>query len=135
MHEAWDYNVGSGITIPLHGPGTQLRLFTATLENDQSDAARLLVEYRYNLLLLASTINSAVEKLNCIDVPSVCLSNRQEECLLWTARGKTAWEIGKITSISERTVNFHLRAVMKKFDVNNKHHAVVKAIMYGVIQP
>jgi DNA-binding CsgD family transcriptional regulator len=34
------------------------------------------------------------------------LSEREKACLLWTARGKSSWEIGRILSISENTVAF-----------------------------
>lgn len=66
---------------------------------------------------------------------SVTLTPREHEVLCWTAEGKTAYEIGRILSISERTVNFHLNNVMTKLAVTSKLQAVVKAIMTGLLQP
>ncbi|MEO7065482.1 MAG: autoinducer binding domain-containing protein [Rhodanobacter sp.] len=63
------------------------------------------------------------------------LTPREHEVLCWTAEGKTAYEIGRILSISERTVNFHINNVMAKLAVANKLQAVVKAIMTGLLQP
>ncbi|WP_425374337.1 helix-turn-helix transcriptional regulator [Mesorhizobium kowhaii] len=37
------------------------------------------------------------------------LSLREQECILWTARGKLSWEIGQILGISVNTVNFHIK--------------------------
>ncbi len=63
------------------------------------------------------------------------LTPREHEVLCWTAEGKTAFEIGMILNISERTVNFHINNVMTKLVVANKLQAVVKAIMTGLLQP
>ncbi|WP_409997200.1 helix-turn-helix domain-containing protein [Bradyrhizobium cosmicum] len=38
----------------------------------------------------------------------VVLSPREYECLEWSARGKSAAEIGIILGIAERTAGFHL---------------------------
>jgi len=61
------------------------------------------------------------------------LTEREVEILRWTAIGKTAWEIGSILKISERTVNFHLQNVMGKLGVHNKTHAAAKAMSFGLI--
>jgi LuxR family quorum-sensing system transcriptional regulator SolR len=53
--------------------------------------------------------------------------------LRWTGEGKTSYEIGKILSISERTVNFHVNNVLSKLAATNKVQAVVKAIATGLI--
>ena len=42
------------------------------------------------------------------DAPDVKLSNREEECLLWAARGKTYEEIGEVTNLSYRSVRSNL---------------------------
>ncbi|EIL95975.1 MULTISPECIES: autoinducer binding domain-containing protein [Rhodanobacter] len=65
----------------------------------------------------------------------VTLTQREHEVLIWTAEGKTAYEIGRILGIAERTVNFHISNVMMKLGVVNKLQAVVKAIMTGLLQP
>jgi DNA-binding CsgD family transcriptional regulator len=65
----------------------------------------------------------------------VHLTDRERDCLLWTARGKTAWEVGQILVISEETVLFHLKNTTRKLCVFSKHHAVVKAIVQGYILP
>lgn len=60
------------------------------------------------------------------------LTAREKECLLWTAEGKTAYEISKILKISESTVNFHLKNITIKLDCANKTHAVAKAVLLGL---
>lgn len=58
---------------------------------------------------------------------------REKETLKWAYEGKTAWEIGVILSISERTVKFHLKNIYQKLNVRNRSQAVAKAIRYGLV--
>jgi DNA-binding CsgD family transcriptional regulator len=66
------------------------------------------------------------------DFPS--LTAREIECLSWTLEGKTAWELGAILGITERTANFHLGNAIQKLDCDNKHSAVIKAMRMGMIR-
>ncbi|MGS0895738.1 LuxR family transcriptional regulator [Burkholderia stagnalis] len=61
------------------------------------------------------------------------LTLREREVLAWTADGKTAYEIGKIFGIAERTVKFHLQNAVVKLDAMNKTHAATKAAMLGLL--
>lgn len=61
------------------------------------------------------------------------LTLREREMLAWTADGKTAYEIGKIFGIAERTVKFHLQNAVVKLDAMNKTHAATKAAMLGLL--
>ena len=62
------------------------------------------------------------------------LSDREKACLSWTALGKSSWEIGRILSISENTVVFHIKNAMKKLGTNNRTVAAVKAVQLGLIE-
>lgn len=68
-------------------------------------------------------------------VPETCvvLTPREREVLRWTGEGKTAYEIGQILNISDRTVNFHINNVLSKLVATNKVQAVVKAVTMGLI--
>lgn len=61
------------------------------------------------------------------------LTPRELEALRWTMEGKTAWEVGTILGISERTAVLHLQNAMHKLDASNKHQAVLKALRLGLI--
>jgi len=56
------------------------------------------------------------------------LTHRQQECLKWSARGKTMSEIGTILGISERTVLFHLQDARRRLDAQTITQAVAMAI-------
>jgi DNA-binding CsgD family transcriptional regulator len=61
------------------------------------------------------------------------LTPRELEVLRWTMEGKTAWEVGTILGISERTAVMHLSNAAHKLDCTTKHQAVVKALRLGLI--
>lgn len=61
------------------------------------------------------------------------LSPRELEVLKWIAKGKTAWEISVILSISRKTVELHGSNAMKKLGANNRTQAVAHALVLGEI--
>ncbi|WP_454564267.1 autoinducer binding domain-containing protein [Pseudomonas sp. AIG] len=61
------------------------------------------------------------------------LSPRELEVLNLSAVGKTAYEISKILSLSERTVNYHVQNIIEKLNVCNKISAVIAAARAGII--
>ncbi|MNR44986.1 Transcriptional activator protein EsaR [compost metagenome] len=60
------------------------------------------------------------------------LTQREHEILKWVSIGKTYSEISLITSISVRTVKFHMRNIVDKLDVTNAKHAISKAQQDGL---
>lgn len=86
--------------------------------------------------IMAVLMHQAVGRIalpNLLPAEIESLTARELECLRWAADGKTAWEIGQILSISERTAVFHLRNATKKLQAINKTQAVVRAIAFGLI--
>ena len=61
------------------------------------------------------------------------LTNREREVLFWACEGKSAWEIGKILSITERTVKFHLTNIYQKLGVRTRAQAVVSAVKLNLL--
>ncbi|MEO6895612.1 MAG: LuxR C-terminal-related transcriptional regulator [Caldimonas sp.] len=61
------------------------------------------------------------------------LTAREKEILRWTMEGKTAWEVAQILTMSEHTVNFHLRNAQKKLHASSKHQAVLRALALGIL--
>ncbi|MDB5526165.1 MAG: rhiR [Rhizobium sp.] len=61
------------------------------------------------------------------------LTQREIDCLNWTAAGKTSIEISNILSLSEHTVNHYLNRATKKLDTVNRTQAVAKALRMGII--
>ena len=65
--------------------------------------------------------------------PLPTLTPRELEALRWMMAGKTAWEMGAILGISERTAVLHVNNAMHKLNCTSKHQAVLKALRLGLI--
>src|SRR3546814_13333041 len=67
----------------------------------------------------ALAIVSARQLVGAVPLKSkATLSERQRECVLWTARGKTAAEVAVILGIGEVTVVQHLKTARDRYDVH-----------------
>ena len=65
--------------------------------------------------------------------PRTPLSERELEVLRWIGAGKSSWETGMILRISERTVNFHVKNIVRKLDAVNRPQAVAMALKLGLL--
>ncbi|OZI27301.1 MULTISPECIES: helix-turn-helix domain-containing protein [Bordetella] len=63
------------------------------------------------------------------------LSDRERDCLYWSALGKTSWETGVILGVTERTVNFHIGNACSKLGVYNRRAAITQALRQGLLPP
>lgn len=126
----------SGVISALHLPrGQHLLLgFDGDLDKLPSQAE---ATYKAGMLQLAlAHIQNTLEKIDSAAIAGphkVTLSARELECLKWTMEGKTAWEVGMILGIAERTVNQHVKAAMIAMDAGTKHLAVLKAMRLGLL--
>ena len=65
--------------------------------------------------------------------PDVRITARELEVLRLVARGRQNKEIARDLAVTERTVKFHLSALMRKLGVSNRVEAVSAAIRLGLI--
>lgn len=63
------------------------------------------------------------------------LSPRERECLLWASTGMTNKEIAFRISISEKTVEHHMKLAAVRLDARNRTHAVARALIFDLIFP
>lgn len=84
-------------------------------------------------MIAIHVFNRLMEIASLLKDNTVTLSEREIQCLNWTAAGKTSAEIAGILGLSEHTVNHYLNHVTKKLDAVNRTQAVVKAIKKGYI--
>ncbi len=61
------------------------------------------------------------------------LTPRQIEVLRWVSAGKTDWEIGRILSISEATVNRHVERAKERIGVRTRAQAIVECLVNGIV--
>ncbi|WOF45297.1 LuxR family transcriptional regulator [Sphingopyxis indica] len=65
--------------------------------------------------------------------PDPVLSDRQRECVLWWARGKTASEIAVILGIAKFTAAQHLKMARERYNVPCRQMLILCALFDGLI--
>ena len=139
--ELWEemarFGYQTGIAMALHLPeGKHFMLGVErdrALPSDRYELTRLVADLQlFAVHALDAAMRVLVPATPTPDVPS--LTPRELEALRWTMDGKTAWEVGSILGISERTAVLHLNNAMRKLDCVNKHQAVLKALRMGLIR-
>jgi DNA-binding CsgD family transcriptional regulator len=123
VNRARDFGVCNGILIPIPGPtGCIGDLWAggadASVNERQLPAIHMLALYAFH------KIQQFVHPQACVKTR---LSGREREVLTWVAAGKTAWEIGELLNISQRTVEWHIQQAAQKLNAKNRMQAVVIA--------
>jgi LuxR family quorum sensing-dependent transcriptional regulator len=131
VEEAAEFGMTGGLIVPILG----LRSGTAivSMAGDNPD---LSTRERAELHLAAIYAHGRIRALSASKRRATALpalSLRERECLQWVAVGKSDWEIGEILDISEKTANFHIEQVKRKYNVATRVQAVVQALRGGVI--
>lgn len=135
--EQAEFGYCTGIAMAMHFP--EGRHFVLGVDRDVPlpERTRDLTRIVADLQLFAVHAQDAAMRLfvpPALHPESPSLTRRELEALSWTMEGKTAWEVGAILGISERTVVLHLQNSMQKLNCVNKHQAVLKALRLGLIR-
>ncbi|HUT50609.1 MAG TPA: LuxR family transcriptional regulator [Alphaproteobacteria bacterium] len=134
--EAHDFGLADGLAIPLHGPSGGFAVVSLSANELATKFNRIVEAKRHTAHLMAIHFHAVVERMLELDDDAskpIELTEREIECIKWSALGKSSWEISQILSLSERTVNFHMGNAIRKLDVSNRTHAVAKSIYYNLI--
>jgi len=135
--EQAQYGYRTGISMVMHMP--EGKHFLLGLDRSEplpaagAELARLIADVQLLAVYAQDAAVRVLWELQCPSRPMPHLTPREREVLLWTREGKSAWAVGQILSMSEHTVNYHLRNVMRKLDVSSKHLAILRAQGLGLI--
>lgn len=135
--EAKSFGLSHGISVAQHEAGGIKSMLSLVrdkeVDRDEREALQLLSATR----VLAgcahfAAVQIAKGALNFdADLPK--LTPQELESLKWVSKGKTSWEIGRIMSIAEPTVTFHVKNAMQKLKASNRPQALAVAIRLGLI--
>jgi DNA-binding CsgD family transcriptional regulator len=126
----------NGLSIPVRNRKKSYAIVSFTNDMPRPDWELFKHSNMDKLKHLSALIDSAaMTGLKLEDELDVNLSLREEECLIWAARGKTYEDIADITNLSYYSVRSHLDIARHKLHGTNLTHAVAIAIASGVISP
>lgn len=130
---AREQGIGDGFTIPAHVPGEARG--SCSFANH---AGRPMPVQMLPIAQLAG--NFAFEAARRLwtmrghrAVPRPVLTDRQRDCVLWVARGKGDWEIGRILGLSQETVARHVSNACERYGVNKRTLLVIRALFDGTL--
>ncbi|WP_372362113.1 autoinducer binding domain-containing protein [Xanthomonas sp. NCPPB 1325] len=139
MMEARGVGLSSGITFPLlaeFGESVAISL----VPQGRVEKERLISSIS-EIYILAQCFHHRARKIifgqSMKEISSrrkTLLSSREVDVLTWIAKGKTAAEIAQILEISKKSVDFYTETAREKLYSENRAHAVVKAIILGLIE-
>jgi DNA-binding CsgD family transcriptional regulator len=131
--DAAKHGVGrNGLSIPVRNREGVRALVSFTSDHSKTEWDRYKRTNMVKLQRLSALIDSAAD----VDVkpPSpITLSEREEQCLIWAARGKTSREIAEVMNLGFGSVNARLDTARNKLHCMNLSHAIAVAVATGVI--
>lgn len=128
LDEATCFGIRCGFTVPIHDPRGPIAAVTFATDERRPQFQRCIERHRHVLQLMAMYFHAHARRTLSIDrfIDGIALSPRELECLEWAAAGKSAWDIGRILSISRRTAAFHLDNAKAKLGVHSICQAVAR---------
>lgn len=138
LEEAALHGLSNGITLTVRGDTGFCGVLTLAREHPIKRGGDALIKLVGSAQILAGIVHSTMARIGLPDAVPEChvqLTERERQCLQWTADGKTAWEVARILGISERTVIFHINNSMVKLEAVNKVQAIAKALALGLLNP
>lgn len=132
--DAMTYDVGhNGVSIPVRSRRGAFSLVSFTSNHSRNEWLEYKNRNMTKLQLMSVLIDSAASINLKLNTPPVSLSKREEQCLIWAARGKTYQDIAEILNLSFGSVKSYLDTARHKLNCINLTHAVAVAVATGVI--
>ena len=138
MGEAREFGLNSGVSFPVHSTQGDFAMLNLASGKDHARMKSSIMAAMPYVSLFSAHLHEAVRRVfqhQVLPLSRVHLTDREKQCLLWAAEGKTTWETSHILGVSERTVIFHLQNAADKLKVVRRQHAVARAISLGLISP
>lgn len=122
--------IGDGFTVPANVPGEARGScsFASEAGRPIRDDALPLAQLSGAFAFEAARRLGAVRPLGEV---TAILTDRQRDCALWAARGKSDWETSKILGLSEETVARHIRHGCERYGVNKRTLLAIRALFDG----
>lgn len=121
--------MSAGVVFPIHTGYCHRGALGVFIEGEHSESDAIISASLGDSALAALYFHSA---MNRIIATRECefeiqLTQRETECLYWISKHKSNWDISKIIGVSEHTIVYYVRRLMRKLHAQNRHEAVERA--------
>ena len=136
LARAEDHGIGDGVTIPANVPGEvtgscSFATPAGQVAPDRLALAQLVGAFAFEAARRVWKVRPSAPAVT--PVARSRLTDRQRDCLIWAARGKSDWEISVILGISEETVAQHIRQACERYGVQKRTSLIIHALFDGTI--
>lgn len=133
LEEAAKAGIGDGYTVPAHVPGEMLGSCSFAVEAGRTFPVELELPCQLIGGFAFEAARRVTGRRGAAFGQAPILTDRQLDCVLWAARGKTDWEISVILGISHETVIQHLKHARERYGVQKRALLAVRALFDGLI--
>ncbi len=131
LDQASEFGLDDGISVPVHGPMGELYMMGLASAAPNPDLEHFKTElgllvHQFHLLYYGLLEEEQTNTTNLSP-----LTAKEEEILKWCSEGHSNKSIATILNVSQHTIDFHIRNIFSKLDVDNRVAAVTKAIKNG----
>ncbi len=133
LSQARIVGIGDGFTVPAHIPGEINGSCSFAVDAGETfpEQWQMIVQLIGGFAFEAARRISHSRDIWTEGRPT--LTERQVDCVLWAARGKTDWEISVILGISRETVVQHLKLARERYGVQKRAMLAVRALFDGLV--
>ena len=134
MEHAAEYEILQGYTVPNHIPGETFGSCHFVVRGNRefpdgsTSAAQALGNFAFEAA--RKLLKARPDEDYVLPAP---LSDRQRECLLFVAKGKSDSVIAQLLAIKPRTVNEHIEAAKRRYSVSTRSQLLVRALFRSEI--
>lgn len=135
MANARSAGLDAGYTIPIHAPGAASGLcsFVMTkrreLPTESLPAAHYLACFAFEAA--RRLVGDSGDDGETVTSIAPRLTQRQLDCVVLAARGKSNWVAGQLLGVSPDTVHKYLESAKKRYGVSSRTELVVRALFDG----
>ena len=132
LEQAGSNGIGDGFTVPAHVPGESNGSCSFATGTGQP----VLQEHLPIAQLVGAFAFEAarrVWRMRGGPSPAPQLTDRQRDCVVWAARGKSDWEIAQILGVGHETVIRHLKQARERYGVTKRTMLAVSTLFDGTI--
>lgn len=134
LDEAAKAGLGEGFTVPVHIPGECAGSCSfgvnssVTINEEVLPAAQYIGCFAFEAArrLAKEKETSISQSRNGIHAPA--LTQRQRDCLVLVAKGKSDWDAGRLLGISDQTVHEHVEIAKRRYGVSTRMQLVIRAL-------
>lgn len=131
LAEAAREGMGEGFTVPAHLPGESNGTCNFAMKIGRTLPRTSLMMAQLVGTFAFEAARQIIRRQEPHPAEKPKLTQRQLECLIHVARGKSDWETARILGIKESTVRDHVEDACTRYDVRRRVQLVVRAMHDG----